>query len=554
MRAMVVVGTILVAAIAVILALVLDLDPPLSTGTRTGVDAALPASSGPRIDVKAPPPKLPSLNGRPGKAWVADLLGEPDLSAATVEKLAEAGVDAVPLLAALILHPDPRVRWGATDVLQRLSELGGYTSVKTLLILTERAGDPDVRERSVVALGKMGALGRDLIVPVLVTISKDRHDAVRIAVAEALGLLGGREASEALRVIRREDTEVLVRLTATDSLLALVMASLESGEGISDRCRIAIEVFEAPEAPRHLGEAASILGHLGIEAAEAVPLLAASLKKQNNDAVIWALAQLGPGGIRALTDLVRGDLDLPSKQRIIQALGAAGRKAESAVPALIPLLKDPYLDSVVANALARIGGAETATRLLALLDQEAWQDELYYITTTLAALGDEKCVAVFLEDLRENDNLSRRSMIANALGEMGEKARSAVPALIGLLKETGEGAPGSYNFISALSKIGGTEAADVIRARLGAATEEWHRMALISALGEMGADAEPAVMEIAGLLDGNDDRFRWVAIRSLRRLGPVARAAVPSLERLLDSPEAYIRRAAAIALKAIKAN
>ncbi|MEZ2236475.1 HEAT repeat domain-containing protein, partial [Microcoleus sp.] len=178
--------------------------------------------------------------------------------------------------------------------------------------------------------------------------------------------------------------------------------------------------------------------------------------------------------------------DADVRKSAASALGRIGAEAKTAVPQLIPLLKDSDADvrSSAADALGRIGAeAKTALPQLILL-------------------------------LKDSD-ANVRSSAAFVLGSIGAEAKTALPQLILLLKDSD---------------------ANV-------------RSSATSALGSMGAEAKTAVPQLIPLLKDSDADVRSSAADALGRIGAEAKTALPQLILLLkDSDTSATNALVSIAL------
>lgn len=120
------------------------------------------------------------------------------------------------------------------------------------------------------------------------------------------------------------------------------------------------------------------------------------------------------------------------------ALGSAGKEA---VPALMELLKknDPEIRSTANTCLGNIGPAAGAA--VPLLVQFVNDTNRFVRFGTLISLGrihmePETVVPILMRTLNPtNENLAITIMV---LGQFGEKAKPAVPALLGYLKDTND--------------------------------------------------------------------------------------------------------------------
>jgi HEAT repeat protein len=113
---------------------------------------------------------------------------------------------------------------------------------------------------------------------------------------------------------------------------------------------------------------AQALGAIGSEVKGTVPALTAALKDPNKrviQAAVEALAKTGSEGIKPLTELLKDKKqEPPTRLKIVQALGNAGKDAREAVPVLIDVVKDggkrndpmiATLRTEAATALGNIG-------------------------------------------------------------------------------------------------------------------------------------------------------------------------------------------------------
>jgi HEAT repeat protein len=78
------------------------------------------------------------------------------------------------------------------------------------------------------------------------------------------------------------------------------------------------------------------------------------------------------------------------------------------------------------------------------------------------------------------------------------------------------------------------------------------RRSAAMALGDLGADAVPAVSALGRALADDNPSVRQSAAETLGKIGPGAAAAVPALTEALDDPEPGVRKSAAGALAAIR--
>ena len=247
----------------------------------------------------------------------------------------------------------------------------------------------------------------------------------------------------------------------------------------------------------------------------------------DGDIAAWSLAAMGADGVPPLVKMLANSNPL-LKVRAIEALGKAGPAAEPAVPALVKTLHDTNLDVRVAAADA------------------------------LGCIGMQPDLAIpALTDALADPEISVDQVAAISLGNFRQRATNAIPALLAafLGPRTDEGAKSMAAV--ALSKISrDITAKQVIPVLLRdfkvPPRSGFANMSLIS-LGEMLDEADlvvPVLIESAGDTNlGSLDRQN--AANSLGHFGPAAKAAVPTLSRLTNDPDALVRAKAVRALNQI---
>lgn len=144
------------------------------------------------------------------------------------------------------------------------------------------------------------------------------------------------------------------------------------------------------------------------------------------------------------------------------------------------------------------------------------------------------------------------------LGELGDKAKPAVPELIGVLSDErldDDVEPADSSRRAAAEALGdiGPAALQAVESLLAAAHDANPYLRLDSALAlwKVAARAESVAVAITGL--SHHDRFvRYQAAQTLREMGAGSEAAVPALLAGLTDPDGYMRVEAARALWAIR--
>jgi HEAT repeat protein len=145
------------------------------------------------------------------------------------------------------------------------------------------------------------------------------------------------------------------------------------------------------------------------------------------------LGRLGPGAAPASRELgvALGDRDRQVRIEAARALAKIGPGAVAAVPALVVGLKDEsgFVRSASARALGSIGptaAAAVPNLVEALLDPDSDHNPVGYALWKIRPPPSVPTIEALVKVLKEEEN----RFAASALGDMGQGAVSAVPALI----------------------------------------------------------------------------------------------------------------------------
>jgi len=203
-----------------------------------------------------------------------------------------------------------------------------------------------------------------------------------------------------------------------------------------------------------------------------------------------------------------------------EALGALGPAGGGAVPALFAALSDrsEFVRASAARALAKmdLGGGD--------------------VPRLVEALGSpDPYVAAFA---------------AWTLGNMGEAARAAVPALAHAFSRDDTNAV----VAAALARIGPAagEAVGVLQEGLRSENAD-RRWRAARTLGRIGPQAAPAVPLLASALTDPNNAVRQHAARALGRIGPAARPAAGALQKATGDRDPAVCREAREALEHLSA-
>lgn len=160
------------------------------------------------------------------------------------------------------------------------------------------------------------------------------------------------------------------------------------------------------------------------------------------------------------------------------------------------------------------------------------------------------CVETLIRGVRHDDLRVRRFAIWT-LGEMGEGAKAAIPALVE--RARADGGSGRTGASAAIAKIGGNspEVIPLFVADLKHKKEN-RRIRAAMALGRLGVHAAPALAALREALNDESPTVRRLAIEAIGGCGEPARAAVEDIVRVMNKDQdPEVKQAAVRALSTI---
>jgi HEAT repeat protein len=166
-----------------------------------------------------------------------------------------------------------------------------------------------------------------------------------------------------------------------------------------------------------------------------------------------------------------------------------------------------------------------------------------------------KAVPILTEALQDK-NSDVRARAAQTLASMSYKTKArfeaAVPALIRALEDENDSVRASA--AQALSNTPPRQMKSALSSFTGGLRDRHSavRSYCAKALGNLGAEAGPAVPILAELLRDDDKYVRQSAAEALGKIGPRAESAIPSLLGALRDDEKHVRSAAATTLAGMK--
>jgi HEAT repeat protein len=405
-----------------------------------------------------------------------------------------------------------------------------------------------VRWHAARALGALGPAATEAV-PALTAALGDEQANVRAYAAFALGAVG-KDAEPAVERLLETvlDKEALVR-----------RASMRALRQIGPDPAKALPVLEKILEEADPALVQSALHTMAERGKEAVPRLQQFLKRPK--LAYWAcvvLAELGPDGADAvpeLTEVLKSE-EPDVRLHAVMALAAIGEAAKPTVPQLTALLeKDPFegVRYAAVYALVTLGERTDAVNG-ALAHAAEHKDPLLKLLGLwgLAKLNpDDKELAqaaaeAIVADLKSEDPKLRQAA-ARALNEFHGPPEIVRPALIAALKDADPQVVG--HALDALASLG-PKVLDKIDQALQEPTLRHYATRLIFRLGEKGAPAVPALIEVLKQPTENEDDllFRREVQYTLAAIGPGAKDAVPELIRSLASEDEEVFGTACYAL------
>lgn len=260
-------------------------------------------------------------------------------------------------------------------------------------------------------------------------------------------------------------------------------------------------------------------------------------------AAIGALGHFGADGAPAVKELdaiLRTERDMTIRWFVAAAVNGIGPAARDAVPALIELLKSRDV-AVLPPDESREDDVDNPPVPLRLAAAVA-----------LGGVGPPARAAVpdLVRSLADQDP-TVRAEAAWALGEIGAEAVTSIPALVKLMEQEPDDLVADAA-VHASGKIG-AKAVPALAARVKVGDGDT-RIRFVTALGEAGPDAAPAIRELAEAAVDPDEEVRTAAVEALGSIGkgPAGAAAiVPILIAALKDADSHVRNRAAWGLNRI---
>lgn len=412
------------------------------------------------------------------------------------------------------------------------------------------SGEVAQRREAAYQLGKIGPAAKEAL-PALVKAVDDPDKQVWSLALTAIANLGPAAQPALPDLLRALDGRTGRAASDKERLpqLQLRVAYALSRMGAPVRPAL-IEALGSPDAGVRQG-AASALGGMGPDAAEAVPALVVALTDASPEAAREARDALGAIGAPAAKALMAAAASPDAKLRAaaVIAIGQVGAPARDLAPALFELFEKERESSVRVALLGALPKIKAPPERLVPLLLNGIKDEQEpvrhaAINALVPLRSGQKLALEGLVAMLADSQPAVRQRAARALGRMGSDAAGAVPALLAASRA----APGEGGFADALSQIGPV-ALPALRAALnGAARPDAER--LLSAVASFGEPAVPCLMD---MLLHPDVRLRRMAESALAGMGEAAHVAIAPLFARAAESDPAARAAALRALVALGA-
>jgi HEAT repeat protein len=364
--------------------------------------------------------------------------------------------------------------------------------------------DRTVQERSIGAIGRLGAAGRSALPRLLPLLER----ACARGALRSIGTGSRRELPAMRKLLTHKNpatrvgaAEQVWRISGeTDGVLAVLVTAL-NGKGWASRRALLVL--------KDMGPAAF------------------------------------PAAVPALIRIVgEGNGENPNNAAL--ALGAMGPRCKDAAPALNKAFENgtPLMRYSAGLALYRITG--DSKRLLPMLIQGARHhdgDTRYWAILGLrqvAHLLDEKAAFPLADVVREGEGDSRESFVAlSTLRRMGKRARSATPAMIVAAVSRNNNRYFALEAVRALAGLGEAAVPQLVEALKGN-KNRCQCLYLLEALARIGPKARAATSAIEEVLRDGNAHTRCCAARALFRVTGNAKKVLPLLTAAITEKDAHV--------------
>ena len=483
--------------------------------------------------------------------------------------LSKIGPASVPPLIEAVKQDDMGLRIGGARALGGLGKQA-RDAVPVLIGLLADGRDP-IREEVIAALGLIGPDAGPALVAALADGDARRRSGAALALAQIESAFHEAATPVETQLVKETDAKVRAALftalpkvgSAPDRCVALLLPGVTNDDEALRHAALNALLSSRPvraaavpklvallkdNNPAVRERAARAIGRLGPEAASALPaLLAATRAAGGAPAFADALAHTGPAALPALLDtLQKGKPD--ESAWILKALRGFGAPA---VPVLSEALKhpSPAVRAAAAGTLGSMGrdAADAVNPIFVLTEDANSEVQAAALRALVALRADSSRIKPLLQTALASPNADVRKAAAAGTAAFGGAAQLGVNGLLDLLDD--EDAAGRVAAVQALGQLG-AQAAPAVEALAAKLKDPALQSPATEALGKIGPAAAPAVPRLLEAAQSADQRAS--VLPTLTAIGKGATAALPKLYEWLNDPANDVRASAATALAAIE--
>jgi HEAT repeat protein len=419
-------------------------------------------------------------------------LGEQDADAVLPKALGIFGEVAVKDIItglAISQHPEKTLR-RYVDAMT----LTGTGPIPSLVIALSHKS-PQVRSGAVLTLGASGKTAEHLV-PNIITLLDDDDAFVRASASEALGDLGlVARAAAPILAEKLEDTDPRVRAAAVIGL------GKTAGDDVTYTDLFA-SAIKADDVSVRIA-ATRVMSKLPAVTAASVENLVAALIDENEHVRAGSARALGAAGkdtassVPALVQLLKDPISAV-RTEVAQALGSIGETTPGMLADLGVAIADPSpkVRRQVVLTLRQLGPAAqpAVPQLVEALDNQNSDFRILVIESFRPIISDvSELLKPLLKATKDSDREVRRTA-AYEIGEIGETAQEAVPALFLMIEDDVD----RYAARAAVNKISPRDVPLLIKKMTN--ESPFVRLTACEALNTLGPDAAEALEFLEGRL------------------------------------------------------
>ncbi|MEZ6126348.1 MAG: HEAT repeat domain-containing protein [Planctomycetaceae bacterium] len=479
--------------------------------------------------VQAVPALTKALEDRDEQVWMQ--------SAMSLARIGPAAATSVPALAESLNQRDDQKRYRAAWVI-------GQIGPDALPFLKPLAESQDQRLRAGVAeaLGWMSADG-DVVLPELQRLlDDDSTEVVRLSL-RSLGRFGTVAGDSVERLLSHNEPSV--RATAAESLTAIGHASPDASNRVGELLE------DQDSAVRAAAVAALPITDFDTERKSALVINALT----DEDAVVRRNAILAIRRMETQLALVVAELtrrltgsDREQQVAVLKGLAACGPESRSALPQLIPLLKDDDLRADVIRTIGRMGPTAVPDLFAAGDSSPATSDNL---AAAIAAIGPT-AIPEIIQALRTS-SISAQTLAAISLSHIQPLPSDAFEPLVECLTTSHPSLQAAA--ASALRSCNRSDerlVAGLIRC--AESSDGQVRAAGIGTLASLNVASEIITPLLTAALQDSVAEVRVHAIAAIQNRKGNAATVLPNIRQALRDDSPIVRAAAAAALGGMKAD